>query len=80
MHEAKDFIRSGQAYTSLNLLRIINFFYENYWPHLNSSSKCRGSVSHGDIKFWFSGNVNTGRHCLLLQCYCKLLNQMHKEF
>ena len=43
---------------SCNLLRILNFFYENYWPRLTSSSKCRGSVSHGDIKFWFSGNAN----------------------
>ena len=42
-------------------------FYENYWPCITWSSKCRGSVSHGDIKFWFSGSANTGRHCLLLQ-------------
>ena len=27
----------------------------------------RGSVSHGDIKFWFSGSSNSGRHRLLLQ-------------
>ena len=45
----------------------INFFYENYWPHLTSSSKSRGSVGHSDLKFWFSGNANTGRHCLLLK-------------
>ena len=67
MHETTDFTWSGQAYTSFNLLRILNFFYENYWPRLTSSSKCKGSVSHGDIKFWFSGNANPGRHCLLLQ-------------
>ena len=67
MHEATDFTRSGKAYTSFNLLRILNVFYQNYWPRLTSSSKCRGSVSHGDIMFWFSGNANTGRHCLLLQ-------------
>ena len=67
MHEATDFIQSGQAYTSFNLLRILIFFYENYWPRLTSSSKSRGSVSHGDIKFRFSGNANTDRHCLLLQ-------------
>ena len=53
--------------TSFNLLRILNFFYENYWSRLNSSSKCSGSVSHGDIKFWFSGNANKGRYCLLLK-------------
>ena len=29
--------------------------------------KYRGSVIHGDIKFWFSGKANTGRDCLLLQ-------------
>ena len=23
--------------------------------------------THGDIKFWFSGSANTGRHYLLLQ-------------
>ena len=62
MRKATDFIRSGQGYTSFNLLRILNFFYKNHWPHLTSSSKCRGS-----IKFWFFGNANTGRHCLLLQ-------------
>ena len=67
IHEATDFIWSGQAYTSFNLLPILNFFYENYWPPLTWSSKCRGSVSHGDIKFWFSGNAYTGRHCLSLQ-------------
>ena len=27
----------------------------------------KGSVSHDDIKFWFSGSANPGRHCLLLQ-------------
>ena len=52
--------------TSFKLLRILNFLYENYCPYLTSRSKCRGSVSHGDIKFWVSGNANTGRHCLLL--------------
>ena len=67
MHEAMDFIWSGQAYTPFNLLHILIFFYENYWLRLTSSSKCRGSVSYGDIKFWFSGNANTGRHCLLSQ-------------
>ena len=51
MDEATDFICSGQAYMSFNLLRTLNFFYENYWPHLTSNSKCRGSVSHGDIRF-----------------------------
>ena len=66
MHEAMDFIWSGQSYTSFNLC-ILNFFYENYWSRLPSSSKCRRSVHHGNIKFWFSGNANTGRHCLLLQ-------------
>ena len=67
MHKATAFIWSGQGYTSFNLLRILFFFYENYWPRLISSSKCRGSVSHGDMKFWFSGNAKTDRHCLLLQ-------------
>ena len=28
-----------------------------------------GSISHGDIKFWFSGSGNTGRLCLLLQIH-----------
>ena len=32
MHKATDFIWSGQAYTSFNLLQILNIFYENYWP------------------------------------------------
>ena len=67
-----DFIRSGKAYTSFNLLRILIFFYENYWPRLTSSSKCRGSVSHGNIKFLFSGNASTGRHCLLLQFHLSI--------
>ena len=44
-------------------------FHENYWPRLTSVTKCRGSISHGDIKFWFSGNFNTGRHCLLLHIH-----------
>ena len=61
------FYLSGQAYVSFkllcNLLRILNFFHKNYWPRLTSSSKCRGSINHGEIKFWFSGNANTGRHC-----------------
>ena len=69
MHEATDFIWSGQSYTSFNLLRILNFFYKNYWSRLPSSSKCRRSVRHGDIKFWFSRNTSTGRHCLLLQIH-----------
>ena len=64
--EATDFIWSGQG-TSFNLLCILIFFYKIYWPYLTSSSKCRGSLSHGDIKFWFSGNAKRGRHCLLLQ-------------
>ena len=68
MHEATDFIWSGQTYTSFNLLRIPNFLYENYWPCLTSSCKCRGSVSHGDIKFWFSGNANTD-----IVCYCNFI-------
>ena len=67
MHEATDFIWSGQAYRSLNLLCILIFFYENCWSRLTWGSKCRGGVSHGNIKFWFSGNANTVRHCLLLQ-------------
>ena len=61
------FIRFGKAYTSFNLWRILNFFLRKYWPRLAWSSKCRWSVSHGDIKFWFSGSANTGRQCLLLQ-------------
>ena len=67
MLKATDFIWSGQSYTSFNLLHILNFFNENYWSHWPSSSKCRQSICHGDIKFWFSRNANTGRHCLLLQ-------------
>ena len=67
MLEATDSIWSGQFYMSFNLLRILNFFYENCWSRLPSSSKCRRSVHHGNIKFWFSGNANTGRHYLLLQ-------------
>ena len=67
MHEATDFIWSRQSYTSFNLLCILNFFYGNYWSHLPSSRKCRQSVHHGDIKFWFSRNANTDKHCLLLQ-------------
>ena len=66
LHEATDFTWSEQAYRSSNLLRMLNFFYENYWSRLTSSSKCRGSVTHGDIKCWFSGNANTSRYCLLL--------------
>ena len=34
------------------------FFYENYWPCLTWSSKCRGRVSHGNINFWFSGSAS----------------------
>ena len=70
-HKSADFIWSGQAYVSCNLLRILNFFYENYWPRLTSSSKCRGSISHGNIKLWFSGNANRGKHCLLLQFHLR---------
>ena len=76
-HEATAFFWSGQAYMSFNLLRILNFFYENYWPRLNSSNKCRESVSHGDIKFWFSGNDRTGRHIAISS---NLLNQMYNKF
>ena len=43
-----------------NLLRIFIFFCENCWPYLNSCSKFRESVRHGDITFWFSENVYTG--------------------
>ena len=57
MHKATDFISSRQSYTSFNLLCILNFFYKklnffykNCWPHLPSSSKCRRSICHGDIK------------------------------
>ena len=53
-----DFTRSGKAYTSFNLLHILFFFYENYWPCLTWSSKCRGRVSHGNINFWFSGSAS----------------------
>ena len=67
MHEAMDSIWSGQAYTSFHVLRIPNFLYKNYWFSLTSSSECRGSARLGDIKVWFSGNANTGRHCLPLQ-------------
>ena len=67
MHKARNFIWSGQFYTSFNLLCILNFFYKNYWSCLPSSSKCRGSMHHSDIRFWFSGNASIGRHCLLLQ-------------
>ena len=34
MHEATGFIRSGKAYTSFNLFRMVIFLYKNYWPHL----------------------------------------------
>ena len=67
LHQAADFIWSGQAYMSFNLLCILIFFYINYWSCLTWSSKCWGSVSHDHVKFWFSGNANTGRHFLLLQ-------------
>ena len=67
MHKATDFLRSGKAYTSFNLLRLLNFFLRKLLALLNLNSKCRGRASHGDTKFWFSGNANTGRHCLLLQ-------------
>ena len=67
MHGAIDFIWSGQSYMSFNLWHILNFFYKNYWSCLSSSSKCRQNICHGNIKFWFSRNAYTGRHCLLLQ-------------
>ena len=70
-HESTDFIWSGQAYTSCNLLCILNFFYQNYWARLTSSSKCRASVSQGDIKFWFSGNAKRGRYYLLFQFHLR---------
>ena len=79
MYEATNFIWSGQAYTSFNLLCILNFFYENYWPRLTWSSKCRGSVSYDDIKFWFSGSVYTGRQ-FVIAISPKLLNQIYSEF
>ena len=53
------------SYTSL-IITHINFFLRKLLASLNKRSKCWGSVSHGYIKFWFSGNANTGRHCLLL--------------
>ena len=79
-HKATDFIWSGQSYTSFNLLRILNLFYKNYWPCLPSSSKCRWSVHHGDIKFWFSRDANTGRHCLLLQIHLSYSTRCIKSF
>ena len=36
LHEATYFIQSGQSYRSFNLLCILIFFYENYWPHLQA--------------------------------------------
>ena len=55
----------GSLYV-IKLLHIFNFFFENFRPRLTSSSKFRGSVSHDDLKFWFSGNAYRGEHCLLL--------------
>ena len=80
MHETMDFIRSGQSYTSFNLLRILNFFYENYWSRLPESSKCRRSIRHGDIRFWFSRNAYTCRHCLLLQIHLSYYTRCIKRF
>ena len=57
----------AQSYGFYLIRASLNFFYENYWPHLTSSSKCSGGMSHSEIKFWFSGNANTGTHCLLLR-------------
>ena len=54
-----DFIWSGKAYTSFNLFHTLNFFYKNYWSCPTWSSKCRGSISHGNSMFWFSGSANT---------------------
>lgn len=48
-------------------MSIIYYKYQKYQPHLTSSSKYGGNKSHGTLKFWFSGNANMGRHCLLLQ-------------
>ena len=67
MHEARILFDLGKPARHLIYSGYYFFSYENYWPCLTWSSKCRGSVSHGDIKFWFSGSANTGRHCLLLQ-------------
>ena len=67
MQEATYFIWSEEVYSPSNLWGILNFFHENYWIHLTSSSKWRGSVTHGDVKFWFSRNANTGRYCSVLQ-------------
>ena len=55
----------GSLYV-IKLLHIFNFFFENFRPRLTSGSKLRGSVSHDDLKFWFSGNAYRGEHCLLL--------------
>ena len=67
MHEVWLLFDLGKSTHHLIYYAYYTFFYENYWPRLAWSSKCRGSISHGDIKFWFSGNASTGRHCLLLQ-------------
>lgn len=50
-----------------NLFCIFNFFYETYRFGLTQNSKCRGSMGHGDLKFWFSGISHTDKHCLLFQ-------------
>ena len=54
---------------SFNLLSRLFFFLRKLLALLNLKQYCRGSVSHGDIRFWFSGSVNTGRLCLLLQVH-----------
>ena len=69
LHESRDFIWSGNinAYTSFNLLHILIFFLENYWPCITSSSKCWGRVSHGG--FGFLGMLTQ----VDIVCYCNLI-------
>ena len=55
MHKVRLLFNLGKPTHHLIYYAYKIFFYENYWPCLALSSKCRGSISHGDIKvlvFW----------------------------
>ena len=55
-----------------NLIHLIIFFSTKSF--LNSSSKCREGVRHGDIQFRFSGKVT-----IVIAIPSKLLSQMYNK-
>ena len=59
IHEVRLLFDLGKPRRHLIYYAYKILFYENYWPRLTWSSKCRGGMSHDNIKFWFSRSANT---------------------